>query len=54
MAVAVEGDGDGGVPEELLDELRVNVLLEEERCARVPEIVKGYLGKTGAFEEQRE
>ena len=43
MGVGVEGDGDGGVAQELLDELWVDVPLEQERRASVAQVVKGYL-----------
>ncbi len=44
VGVGVEGDGDRCVSQKLLHELRMDVLLEEERRARVPEIVERDLG----------
>ena len=42
------------MPEKLLDELRVHVLLEKERRAGVPEIVEGYLMQPSALQKRRE
>jgi hypothetical protein len=39
VPVAVEGELDGGVPEPLLDLLRVGALGDEEGCASVAEVV---------------
>jgi hypothetical protein len=39
VPVAVEGELNGGVPEPLLDFLRVGTLGDEEGCAGVAEIV---------------
>ena len=41
MGVGVERYDDGGVAEELLDELGVDVPLEQERGAGMPEVVEG-------------
>ncbi len=51
MGVGVEGDRDAGVPHELLDELRVYVLLEEERRAGVAQACKviGLLPRPARF-----
>ena len=40
VGVGVEGDGDAGVSQKLLNELRMDVFLEQERGTRVPEIVE--------------
>ncbi len=37
--------------EELLDVLGVDISGEEQGGASVPEVVRSYIGKTGAFEE---
>lgn len=48
VRVQVQGDGDGRVPEHLLDDLRVDSLHKEQRGTRVPQIVEPCaLGKTG-------
>lgn len=49
VAVGVEGYGNGGVPEELLNELRVNVFGEQERCAGVAQVVEGDGGSPAFF-----
>jgi hypothetical protein len=54
VRVGVEGDADAGVPQELLDELRVDVPLEEEGGACMPEIVEGDLRQTRTLQERRE
>ena len=54
MGVDIEGDGDGGVTEQLLYELRMDVLLEKKRGTGVPEVVKGYLRQLRALEERCE
>ncbi len=41
VTVGVESNGDGGVPEQLLHELRMNVLREQERGAGVAEVLEG-------------
>ena len=41
VAVGVESNGDGGVPEQLLNELLMNVLREQERGAGVAEVLEG-------------
>ena len=40
MAVGIEGDGDGGVPKHLGDDLRVDVPRQQERGAGVAKIVE--------------
>ena len=37
-----------------MNKLRVDILLEQERCAGVPEVVEGYLGQTRTLKERRE
>jgi hypothetical protein len=54
VGVDIEGDGDGGVTEQLLYELRMDVLLEKKRGTGVPEVVEGYLRQLRALEERRE
>jgi hypothetical protein len=51
VRVGVEGDGYGGVPEHVRDDLGVNVLGEQERGARVPEAVEAYLRQPGPLEQ---
>ena len=51
MRVRVKGDGDAGVPQHLGDHLRVHVLGEQERGARVPEVVEGYLRQACPLEQ---
>ena len=58
MGVSVEHDRHGGVAQKLLDELRVEVPLEQERRTRVPEVVEGDGGsparaKSGAKDRWR-
>jgi hypothetical protein len=45
MAVGIQGDGYACAPQHLRDNLGVDVLGEQQRGARVPEIVKAYLGQ---------
>jgi hypothetical protein len=54
VGVDIEGDGDGGVTEQLLYELRMDVLQEKKRGTGVPEVVEGYLRQLRALEERRE
>ena len=54
MAVGVEGACDRGAAQQLSNELGVNVLLEQERRARVPEIVEGYVWQICPLKERRE
>ena len=54
MGVGVDGDGDAGVSQEVLDQLGVDATLEEERGAGVPEIVEGNVREPRAFEKRRE
>ncbi len=50
MGVDVQGDAHAGVPEELLHELGVDAPAEQQRGARVPEVVEASaLGKPGAL-----
>ena len=51
MAVGIQGNGDAGMPQQLRDNLGVDVLGEQQRGARVPEIVKAYLGQPGPPEQ---
>jgi hypothetical protein len=37
--------------EKLLDVRRVRAAREQQRCARVPEIVPAYVGQTGTLEK---
>jgi hypothetical protein len=39
------------VTEELLDVRRVRAAREQQRCARVPEIMPAYVGQTGTLEK---
>jgi hypothetical protein len=43
-----------GVPEKFLHKLGVDALTEQERGARVPEIVQTDVGKTRPLQERRE
>ena len=54
MGVGVESDGDAGVSQELLNELRVDVLREQERGAGVAQVVEGDLREAGPREQRRE
>ena len=54
MGVGVEGDGDGGVAQKLLDELGVDVLREQDRSAGVAEAVEGDGGEPGPREQLSE
>ena len=54
VTVGVERNGDAGVSEQLLDELRVDVSLEQERRAGVPEVVEGYLRQSCSLQESPE
>jgi hypothetical protein len=51
VRVGVERDGDAGVAQHLGDHLRVHVLGEQERGARVPEIVEAYLRQARPLEQ---
>lgn len=46
MTVGVQGDGHGGVSEQRLNELRVDIPLEQERSAGVAQVVEGDVGQT--------
>jgi hypothetical protein len=39
MRVGVQGDGDAGMTQHLRDDFEINVLREQQRGARMPEIV---------------
>jgi hypothetical protein len=54
VTVCVEGYGYGGVPKQLLDELRVNAPLEQERRASVTQVVEGDLRQIRTLQERRE
>ena len=43
MRVAVQGHADRGMPEQVLNQLRVGTTREQESSARVPQIVPAYL-----------
>ena len=43
VGVSVEGKGHGGVPQEILDELGMVAPGEQQRGARVPEVVEAYI-----------
>ena len=45
VGVEVQGDGDGRVPEHLLDDLRVYVLRQQDRGTGVPKIVETLVGQ---------
>jgi hypothetical protein len=45
MRVSIQGHGYGRMPQKMLDEFGVNVALEYESSARVPEIMPTYPGK---------
>jgi hypothetical protein len=51
VRVAVQGHADRGVPEQVLDQLRVSTAREQESSARVPEIVPAYIGHTSTPEQ---
>ena len=48
MRVAVERHGYGGVPEEVLDQFRVDAASQKQGSARVPEIVPADRGESPA------
>ncbi len=54
MGIGVQGYGYGGVAEHLGDYLRVYVPTEEQRGARMAQIVEADLGKTGFLQERLE
>jgi hypothetical protein len=51
VGVGVQGDGYAGMPQHLGDNLRVDVLREQQRGARMPKIVKAYLGQARPLEQ---
>ncbi len=54
MGVGVEGDGDGGVAQELLHELGVDVPLKQQGSAGVPEVVECDPRQPRFLQERRE
>src|SRR5215211_3136217 len=52
VAVGVQRDGDGRVPEHLGDYLRVDAFSQEERRTGVPEVVEAYVGQPGPPQER--
>ncbi len=51
MRVAVQGHADRGVPEQVLDELRVRAAREQERGRRVPQVMPAYVRQTGTLQQ---
>ena len=45
MAVGVKRNADVGMPEHLRDSLEVDAFSEQERGARVPEVVESHVGQ---------
>ena len=54
VGVSIEGDGDGGVPEKLLDDLGMDVALQRQLGAGVPEVVEAEPRQLRTLQEQRE
>ncbi len=54
MRVGVERDGYAGMAQHLGDHLRVHILGEQDRGARVPEVVEAYLGQPRPLEQRLE
>jgi hypothetical protein len=54
MRVDVQSDAHGGVSEHLGDDLRVDVLAEEKRRARVAEVVESDRPEPGGLQERLE
>ena len=54
MAIGVKGDGDGGVSQQFLDELRMHIPLKQERGASVTQVVEGDLRKACTLQERFE
>jgi hypothetical protein len=54
IGVGVQGHRYGRVPEELLDELRVDPSAQEQRGARVPDVVETDVGQASLLEERLE
>jgi hypothetical protein len=54
VRVAIKGHGHAGVPEKVLDQLRVDAAPQKQGGARVPEIVPANRGEASAPEERLE
>jgi hypothetical protein len=54
VAVAVQSQGYGGVPQEFLYEPGMVAAREQQRGASVSEIVKPYIWQLGSFQERLE
>jgi hypothetical protein len=54
VAVGIQCDGNTGVPEDLLEDLRVLTRLQPKRREGMPEIVESNVRKTSALEERLE
>jgi hypothetical protein len=54
VGIGVEGDGYGSVPEHLGYYLWVDVLSEQERGARMPEVVEADLRQSRPLQERLE
>jgi hypothetical protein len=49
VGVGIKRNGDGGVSQELLRELRMHVLLKQKRRARVPKVVEAEVWRPAFF-----
>ena len=54
VRITIEGHGYGGVPEQVLDQFRVDATPQEQGCAGVPEVVPADRGEACAVEERLE
>jgi hypothetical protein len=54
VRVGVQRDGDSGMPQEFLHVLGMDIARQEQRGARVPEIVESYLGQARTLQERGE
>jgi hypothetical protein len=54
VRVAIKSHGYDGAPEKMLDQRRVDAAPQQQRSARVPEIVPANRGQTRALEERLE